>query len=175
MNFKELALKRESCRDYSDASVSHELLEEIIATACLSPSACNSQPWKLIAAEGETAALLRPLVQACGRNKFAVNVPAFVAICETKAKLLPGVREDNQYFAQMDVGMVTLMLTLAASDAGLSTCILGCFNEEKIKEVLEIPNDAVLRLVVAVGFGKTDEPRKKVRKSANDVRSFNRW
>lgn len=175
MNFKDLALKRESCRDYSDKPVSHELLEEIMATACLSPSACNSQPWKLIGAEGEVAVALRPLVQECGRNKFAVNVPAFVAICETEAKLMPGVNENNQHFAQMDVGMVTMMLTLAAADAGLDTCILGCFNEEKIKEVLEIPDDVVLRLVVAVGYGKTEEPRKKVRKNAEDVCSFNRW
>lgn len=175
MTFKELALKRESCRDYSDKPVSHELLEEIMETACLSPSACNSQPWKLIAAEGEQAVMLRPLVQECGRNKFAEKVPAFVAICETKAKLMPGVRDNEQHFAQMDVGMVTMMLTLAAADVGLSTCILGCFNEEKIKEVLAIPEEAVLRLVVAVGYGKTEQPRKKVRKAGEEVRSFQRW
>ncbi len=175
MNFKELALKRESCRDYDGRPVAHELLADIMETACLSPSACNSQPWKLVAAEGEKAAEIRPLVQECGRNKFAVNVPAFVAICETEARLMPGVNENNQHFAQMDVGMVTMMLTLAAADRGLSTCILGCFNEEAIKDVLSIPENVSVRLVVAVGYGKTDEPRKKVRKEADAVRSFNRW
>ncbi len=175
MTFKELALKRESCRDYSDKPVDHDILADVMETACLSPSACNSQPWKLVAAEGEQAVALRPFVQECGRNKFAVNVPAFVAVCETKAKLLPGVRDNEQHFAQMDVGMVTMMLTLAAADAGLSTCILGCFNEEKVKEVLSIPDEAVVRLVIAVGYGKTEEPRKKIRKEASEVRSFQRW
>ena len=175
MTFKELALKRESCRDYSDKPVSHELLNQIMETACLSPSACNSQPWKLIGAEGETAVALRAFVQECGRNKFADKVPAFVVICETKAKLLPGVRDNEQHFAQMDVGMVTMMLTLAAADAGLSSCILGCFNEEKIKELLSVPEEAVVRLVVAVGYGTSETPRKKIRKAAEETCSFNRW
>ena len=63
MNFKKLALCRESCRDYDNRPVSHELLHDIMKTACLSPSACNSQPWKLIAAEGEMGEKVRPLVQ----------------------------------------------------------------------------------------------------------------
>lgn len=175
MNFKELALKRESCRDYSEKVVSHELLEEIMETACLSPSACNSQPWKLIAVEGQTAVQIRPLVQQNGRNKFTDKVSSFVAICETKAKLLPGVRDDEQHFAQMDIGMITMMLTLAAADKEVSTCILGCFDEEKVKELLGIPEEARVRLVVALGYSNTKEPRKKIRKDAGEVRNFNRW
>jgi len=175
MNFKELALKRESCRDYSEKVVAHELLEEIMETACLSPSACNSQPWKLIAAEGETAVSLRPLVQENGRNKFSDKVSSFVVICETKAKLMPGVRVDEQHYAQMDIGMVTMMLTLAAADKGVSTCILGCFDEEKVKALIGVPEDVTVRLVVAFGYGNSEEPRKKIRKDAGETRSFNRW
>lgn len=44
MDFKELQLKRESCRIYSDKPVPRELLTELIEVGRLSPSACNSQP-----------------------------------------------------------------------------------------------------------------------------------
>ena len=131
MSFRDLALIRESCRDYLDKPVSHDLLADIVETACFSPSACNSQPWKMVVAEGDVAEKMRPMVQVGGRNRFAENVSAFVAICETVAQLKPGVRENEQYFAQMDLGMVTMMLTLAAADKGLSTCILGCFDESQ--------------------------------------------
>ncbi len=175
MSFKDLALTRESCRDYLDKPVSHDLLSEIMETACLSPSACNSQPWKLVAVEDNVAKALRPFVQVGGRNAFAENVPAFVVICETPAHLKPGVRDNQQHFAQMDVGMITMMLTLAAADKGLSTCILGCFDEDAIKELLEIPEDIPVRLVIAVGYSRTDTPRQKIRKPGDDVCSFQRW
>ena len=175
MTFRELALCRESCRDYSDRPVDHALLCDIMETACLSPSACNSQPWRLVLAEDEVAEKMRPLMQVGGRNKFTDKVPAFVAICETKALLKPGVRENEQYFAQMDLGMATMMLTLAAADSGLSSCILGCFDENGVKELLNIPEEIPVRLVVAIGYANAEGPRPKIRKAAEEVRAFQRW
>ncbi len=175
MTFHELALKRESCRNYTGETVPHELLCEILETARLSPSACNSQPWKLILTEGEMAKQMFPLVSENGRNTFADKASAFVAICETPATLKPGVTGDPQRYAQMDVGMVTMMLTLAAADKGVATCILGTFNQEKTKELLGIPQEITVRLVIAMGYAADGEARKKIRKAEADVQSFQRW
>lgn len=175
MDFKALAQKRESCRDYTDAVLSHEILCEILETARLAPSACNSQPWRLIAAEGEQAAKLRSLTQYTGRNRFTDKVSTFVVICETKAVLKAGVDEDEQKFAQMDIGIMTATLTLAAADKGVASCILGCFDEEGVKQLFSIPDDIRVRLVVALGYAATEEPRKKIRKPEAEVQSFNRW
>ena len=41
MTFKELALKRESCRNYLEAPVAHEDLVDIVKTAIYAPSASN--------------------------------------------------------------------------------------------------------------------------------------
>lgn len=173
--FKELALERESCRAFDGRPVPHDLLCEVMETACLSPSACNSQPWRMIAVEGEKAAAMRELISNTGRNLFVSEVSTFVAICETKAVLKPGTQQDHQHFAQMDLGMATVMLTLAAADKGLSTCILGCFDEQGIKEFLQIPADVPLRLVVAVGYAKQEGVRKKIRKPAEEIMGFQAW
>ena len=71
-----------------------------------------------------------------GLNGFAEQVPCFLVIQETKAQLAPAVAGlvDSQKYAQMDVGIVTAFLTLAAAEMGLGTCILGSFSEEKIRE-----------------------------------------
>ncbi len=175
MTFKELAMNRESCREFDERPVPHELLCDILETACLSPSACNSQPWRLIAAEGETASAVSRMIQKSGRNLFTEKVPAFVVICETKATLRAGVCADEQHFAQMDVGMVTMMLTLAAADQGLSTCILGCFDEEGVKSVLHIPESVPVRLIVAVGYAAKPGVRDKIRKPGEETRGFQTW
>lgn len=55
MTFKELALKRESCRNYLEAPVAHEDLVDIVKTAIYAPSASNRQSWRFFICEGETA------------------------------------------------------------------------------------------------------------------------
>src|SRR5262245_42528131 len=45
MSFKALMTRRSSCRQFKKDEVSDELLEEILSTAQLTASWCNSQPW----------------------------------------------------------------------------------------------------------------------------------
>ena len=104
--FEELQNTRESCRVYSDAPVSRELLTHLADVARLSPSACNSQPWHfLIVDEPEAKKRLTECLEDGGLNgcPWGNRVPAFFIICEEKAKLQPGVAEHygSQHFAQM--------------------------------------------------------------------------
>ena len=172
MTFKELALKRESCRSYLDKEVDRQTVTDILETALLSPSACNSQPWKFVVCDGETAKLIPPIVQAYGLNKWADNVPCFVVVCETEAKLMDGVR---QTFARMDVGIAAAGFCYAAADKGLGTCIMGSFDKAKLKELLHVPEDIKVRLVLALGWPANQEPRQKRRAPFAEKASFNRW
>ena len=175
MSFKDLVLKRESCREYDGRPVPHDVLLDLMQTACLAPSACNSQPWKLIAAEGEVAKQIREDIIKSGRNHFCENVGSFIVLCETPAVLRAGVEKDSQYYAQMDLGMMTMALTLAAADKGLSTCILGLFDEPSVRKTLAIPENIIIRLIVSVGYAAKEGVRDKVRKPAAETMSFDRW
>lgn len=175
MGFAEVVQKRESCRSYSDKKVSRKDLIEIIEMARMSPSACNSQPWKFVVVDDEKAKLMPEILQGHGINKWTDNVSTFVIVCETKAKLMAGATCDSQHYAQMDIGIATANLALSATAKGLSTCIMGSFDEAKVKEVFNIPGDIKTRLVVAVGYAKDDKIRDKVRKSFDDIVSFNGW
>ena len=53
MNAIECITNRRSIRAFQDKPVSQDLLREIIATACWSPSYKNSQPWQVLVVSGE--------------------------------------------------------------------------------------------------------------------------
>lgn len=171
-SFFDLIEKRESCRNFASTSVEKEKLEMCIKAARLSPSACNSQPWSFVVVESPD---LSPKVAVClqemGMNKFASNCPAFVVVVEEKAKLSERVVQKfkSQDFASIDLGLATAHLCLAATEQGLSTCILGWLNEAKLKELLDIPASKRVRLVIAVGYAATDALRPKQRKPLKDL------
>lgn len=170
MTFFELINKRESCRDYSDKKVDKELLIKCIDAARLTPSACNSQPWSFVVVNNEEKS---PLVAQCtqtnGINKFTTNVPAFIVICEEEAKLIGGI---SQKYAQGDVGAATLNICYAATELGLSTCIMGSVDREKLIEILGLPESKNIRLVLAVGYANSDKVRNKVRRPIEEIMTY---
>ncbi len=179
--FEELQNTRESCRVYSDAPVSRELLTHLADVARLSPSACNSQPWHfLIVDEPEAKKRLTECLEDGGLNgcPWGNRVPAFFIICEEKAKLQPGVAEHygSQHFAQMDIGMAAMGLCYEATALGLGTCMIGTMNQEKLHQAFEIPEERIVRLIITVGYpAKKSEPRKKARKDLEEIVSYNHW
>lgn len=174
-NFIDLVLKRESCRSFDPTKdVPQELITQCLEAARNAPSACNSQPWSfhVVTSEQLFPAVLCSL-QENGANPFASNAKAIVIVCEETAVLMSenGFVKSQKY-AWSDIGQAVAYFTLAASDLGLSTCILGRINPEKIAETLSLSNDSTVRLAIVVGYAAQEDVRTKKRKSLRKVSDF---
>ena len=172
-DIEKLYLHRQSCRSFDlERPVSDELLREVCRLALLAPSACNSQPWKLLAVTGEKAKQLAAGVQDLGMNKFASDAPAFIVVLEGTGNLTAtvGSRFKNTDFLHNDIGIMTAHLVLAAEAAGLATCILGWRNEEKLRNILLLPEKTRIPHIIAIGYASAGyETREKKRKSMEDT------
>ena len=183
MRFEEMLLKRESCRAYSERSVSREDLVKICEAGRLSPSGCNAQPWKFIVVdEADAKEKLCDAVVVKGGLTGAPwrhNVSAFIIFVEQKAKVMPAVIEhynDTQRFAQGDIGAACMNMCHEAFSLGLDTCIIGMNDQAKMEQYFGIPAGSDARLVLAVGYAADpDAPVNKVRKEFDEVCSFNHW
>ena len=156
MNFNEIAKMRQSTRAY-DASrpVEKEKIEACLAAARLAPSACNSQPWMMTVCTGETARKLAPLTQGMGINGWTART---------------GMLLKNNDYRSIDIGIACAYLTAEATEAGLSSCIIGWFREKAVRRLTGCKGKP--RLIVALGYPKTDsaaEKREKVRKPADSI------
>ena len=68
----------------------------------------------------------------------------------------------------MDIGIAVAYLTAEAAAQGLGTCILGWFDDEKIRAVCGL--DQPVRLVVTLGYpGEKDQLREKKRRSMEEL------
>ena len=159
-DFFDLIARRESCRNYDpNKKVETEKLVKCIEAARLAPSACNSQPWSFVVVNSPSVSpQVAKCVQGMGMNRFTDNCPAF----------LSGAFKDQQ-FAQIDIGLATSQICLAAVDQGLSTCIMGWLDEKKLKELLQIPKSKRIRLVLSVGYAADERLREKKRKNLDEI------
>ncbi|MBQ2748574.1 MAG: nitroreductase family protein [Clostridia bacterium] len=175
MNFTEIALTRQSCRSYDlTRPVEEEKLYSILEAARLSPSACNGQPYHLTVCRGDIAReVAKATLGMGGMNKFAVNAPIMIVISEkpyVKTAAF-GAKIKNNDYRSMDIGIATAYLTAEAAAQGLGTCILGWFDDGKIRELCHL--DAPVRLIITLGYPKEGDPiRPKKRKDMTDLVSF---
>lgn len=173
MNFTEIALTRQSCRSYDETrAVEEEKLNAILAAACLAPSACNSQPYHFTVCQGQIAKEVAAATQGMGMNKFSSQAPVLIVISEAdynKTAALGAKVKGNDY-RSIDIGITTAYLTAEATAQGLSTCILGWLDDEKIRKICGI--DQPVRLVITLGYAKDDPIRNKKRKELTKLVTY---
>lgn len=166
MNFTEIANARQSCRAFDkNRPVEEAKLKAVLEAARLAPSACNAQPYLFTVCKGDSAAAVAKAVMGMGMNKFAADAPVMIVVSEqaynTSAAL--GAKLKKNDFRSIDIGIATAYLTAEATVQGLSTCILGWLDDEKLREICG--TDTPTRLVIALGYAKDGDPlRAKKRK-----------
>jgi nitroreductase len=105
----------------------------------MAPSASNSQPWTfVIIIENELKNLVAnstfgPLKSF---NKFVPQAPVIIAIVMEKPKIITeaGGRIKKKEYPLIDIGIAAEHICLQAAELGIGSCILGWFDERKVKE-----------------------------------------
>lgn len=166
----DLIKTRQSCRSFSGERVPKEKLSSILEAAILSPSARNSQPWDLTLAASDDAVLsVGECTRAGGKNKFTEKCSAFIVITERDCEDAFGGAK-HRYFAEMDIGMCVMNMCLQAEALGVASCILGAFDSEKLRSVVNAPDNCEIKLVIALGYAEDGYPvREKTRRSFDSV------
>ena len=171
MNFTEIAENRQSCRAYNpDRAVEQEKLDRILASARLSPSACNGQPYQITVCRGEAAKRVALATQGMGMNKFAVDAPVMLVLSEMPyvATAALGAKVKKNDYRSIDIGIAAAYITAEATAQGLGTCILGWLDDAKIREICGM--EGTVRLVITLGYAKEDDKlRPKKRKDMDEL------
>lgn len=179
MDFLSLTCLRQSDRSYLDKPVEKEKLDRILECARLAPSACNAQPWKIIVVDD--AELKGKIADATsekviGMNHFTKQAPLQLVIIEESANITSafGSLVKKKHFPLIDIGIVAEHICLAAAAEGLGSCMIGWFDESKIRKYLSVPSSKRILLVITLGY-PAKETRTKIRKTIEKIISYNKY
>ncbi len=171
----ELIQTRQSVRRYDSRAVPESIIRSCVDAARMSPSASNSQPWSFVVVHEPE------LVQAVAHatydkyipfNKFVPQAPVIVAMVIEKLPLITRVGKmiKDRDFQWTDHGIAAAHFCLMAAHHGVGTCMLGWFNERKVKKLLNIPAGKRLSMLITLGYPPEDYPlRQKIRKPFENI------
>ena len=163
-----------------DFHISDKDMNELLELTLLSPTAFNIQHWRFLVLKDPE---LRQAVQRVSSDQPQVtSASALVLIC---ADINAWKKEPNRYWcdapegigeyvvgalsrfyegraqlqrdeAMRSIGIAAQTLMLAATASGLDTCPMDLIDNEAVSQLIELPDDHVLGMYVAIG--KTLEP-----------------
>jgi nitroreductase len=104
-------------------------------------------------------------------KKAIAAAPVIIVVCADPNE--SGFENGIEYYIA-DTAIAFEHLCLAAHAVGLGTCWMGWYNEEKIKQAVNIPSH--IRVVGITPLGYPDqEPKPRPRKSVEEISYFNFW
>jgi nitroreductase len=143
MDVFEAVKERRSIRSYQDKPVPKEKIEKILETGRLAPSACKIEPWHFIVV---TDPEKRKMLSSGRFAKFLVQTPTVIVACGDK-------KASPDWYA-VDTALAVENMVLTATSEGLGTCVVGSFSEKQVSELLKIPDNYEVIVMLAVGYVK---------------------
>ncbi len=179
-NFLDLAQCRQSDRAFDTTrAIEPEKMERILEAARLAPSACNAQPYRIIVVdepELKNKVADTTSSRVLGMNHFTKQAPVHLVIVEENPNFTSGIGGivKDKHFPYIDIGIVAAHITLAAADEGIGSCILGWFDEKKLRKLLDIPFRKRILLDIVLGYS-TQPLREKKRKESTKIIGHNKY
>jgi nitroreductase len=169
MEITEAIRSRRSIRKYQDRPIEQEKLMRILEAGRLAPSARNLQDWKFIVVKDK--AKRQRLSEAAMGQPHVAKAPAVIAACATQAE---NIMPCGQYCYPIDLAIAVDHMSLAAMAEGLGTCWIGAFYEDKVKDILGIPEK--IRVVIMLTFGyPAESPAARPRKKLEEIVAYDAW
>ena len=169
MDFKEVVKKRYSCKKYSARQVEPEKLAAILNAGRLAPTAKNLQEQHVYVLQSDEALAKLDAVTPC---RYGAPTALVVAFDSKNVFTYPGGRRDS---GVEDAAIVATHMILAAADEGVDSCWINFFDPDKLAELLGLPEDEEVLMVMDLGYaaeGAGPLPNHGSRKALEETVTF---
>jgi nitroreductase len=164
----ETICNRRSIRRYQEKDIPDEVLHKVLEAARWAPSWANTQAWEFVVVKDRS---IKEKIQATVNNRnpsylALVNAPVLLVVC---GQLKKSGYYNDQYptkfgseWFMYDLGLATQNLCLAAHDSGLGTVIVGLFDHDRVGEVINLPANHEVLVLIPLGYPDQDpKPPKR--------------
>jgi len=173
MEFYEVVNTRRSVRSYKPDEIPEDILNRVLDAARVAPSGSNKQPCNYVLVKKPE--MRKKIATLCGGQPWIADAPIVVVACGVDIKYDRGsYMGDMSFLIDSAIGLTHLIL--AARAEGLGTCWIGQFDNESIKEFLDIPPGWNVAAVTPLGYPKEPkwtQPGK--RKPLEEIAVVDEW
>lgn len=166
--FLSIFKERRSVRNYENKTISEELLNKVLESVQWAPSWANTQCWEIVVVNDQAVKekLQETLSPKNPATRAITSAPVVLAVCgklKTSGYYKDEVVTKFGEWFMFDLGLATQNLCLTAHYLGLGTVIVGLFDHDKAKAVLNLPVGYELVVLIPMGYPAkiSNAPKRK--------------
>lgn len=145
MNFLDLAKHRCTIRSFTEQPVEKEKLDYIIEAGHVAPTACNKQPQRIIVVQKTDN------IRKVQKAYKTFGSQCVMIICrDTRNALIRPF--DNKCSGDLDIGIITDHMMLAAREIGIGSVMVGLFDPQIIRKEFTIPEYIEPTALLLLGY-----------------------
>lgn len=147
MNFLELAKHRCTIRSFIEQPIEKEKLDYILEAGRVAPPACNKQPQRIIVVQKSEN------IRKVEKAYKTFGTQCVMIICrDTRDALIRPF--DNKCSGDLDIGIITDHMMLAAREVGIGSVMVGLFDPHIIRKEFAIPDYIEPTALLILGYPK---------------------
>lgn len=145
MDILNLLKSRRSIRVYQDRPIPNDLLLQILEAGRWAPTGANLQPWhSIVVTDPETRRRIGEVTRFLFiKSSHVEKAPVVIVL---------GFNTQKGKYGRYDVTLAGGNMMTMATNLGLGTCWIGAFDELKVKEILEIPENIEVIGLITLGY-----------------------
>lgn len=143
---------RSSVRDYTGEPLAAEEIAFILDCASTAPSAGNLEAWDVVVVTDEEVRLA--LAEAAYDQEHIARASTVFVTCANYVRSMSRYGERGILYAVQDATIACTFMMLAAHAQGIQTCWTGAFDEDAVKEILDLPQHIRPIALLAAGHGR---------------------
>jgi len=148
--FNRFLAGRRSIRFYQPDQVPEDLIDEILSVTISAPSAGNHEAWDVIVVTDE--GMKENLADAALNQEHVKNAPVIFVVCANYVRSMSKYGERGILYAMEDATIAGTYIMLACHAAGLGSCWTGAFDDEMVREILDLPGHARPVTLLTAGY-----------------------
>ncbi|SFN10900.1 nitroreductase family protein [Thermodesulforhabdus norvegica] len=157
MELMEAIVNRRSIRNFEDRDVSDEQVTQMLEAVKWAQSWANTQCWEVIVVrdQGVKQKLQATLAKGNPATKSMVQAPVVFVLCgRLKAAGYYKGQVTTKFgdWFMFDLGIAAQNLCLRAHDLGLGSVIVGLFDHDEAKKILQVPEGYEVVVMIPVGY-----------------------
>lgn len=161
MDVLKIIRKRRSIREFEDRAVPEEAMDDLVEALRWAPSAGNLQSRFFYFVLNEM--LRQELAEAAYAQDFIAQAPLVVVACADRRIAHAYGRRGTDLYMIQDASASLQNLLLVAHARGLGAAWVGSFDEDRVRSLLDVPDDLRPIAIVPVGWpAETPSPRPRV-------------
>lgn len=150
---------RKSVKKFNSKKPNWRTIIECIDSMRFAPMAGNNFSLKFILVDDKEKIIK---MARASEQKFIEDAQYVVVVCTIPERTKLEFENRAERYLKQQAGAAIQNFLLKITESGLSTCWIGHFQDEKIKECLEIPDNLEVEAIFPIGYEyKRNPPKRK--------------